>query len=73
MLSFLRQRTRIVLVAAGLTIPVGGMVALAATAPAVSAKSKCPKGKKHFKTPHKDLDRDHCDSRGVDDGDGAKV
>jgi hypothetical protein len=73
MLSVSRARLAIGLTTVGLAGSVGGMVALAVDASPAAAKAKCPKGKKHFKTPHKDLDRDHCDSHGLDDGDGAKI
>jgi len=53
---------------------VGGMVALSATAgasvPAISAKNCKSVSKHHYKTPHKDGDRDGCDKHGLDDGDG---
>jgi len=69
-----RARLAIGLTVVGLSASVGGMVTLAVDATPAGAKGKCKSaGKKHYKTPHKDLDRDACDARGLDDGDGAKI
>ena len=73
MISISRARLATGLTVVGLSTSVGGMAALALNASPAAAKAKCPTGKKHFKTPHKDLDRDSCDKHGRDDGDGAKI
>jgi len=73
MISVSRARLAIGLTVVGLSTSVGGMAALALNASPAAAKSKCPKGKHHARTPHKDLDRDGCDKHGLDDGDGAKI
>jgi hypothetical protein len=69
-----RVRLAVGLAVLGLSASVGGMVTLAVDAAPAVAKAKCKNaGRKHYKTPHKDLDRDACDTRGVDDGDGPKI
>jgi len=73
MISISRARLAVGLTVVGLSASVGGMTAIAINAAPAAAKAKCPTGKKHFKTPHKDLDRDACDKHGLDDGDGAKI
>jgi serine acetyltransferase len=60
------------LVAVGMSASIGAMAVIAASAPPAAASSKCRSlSRHHFKTPHKDGDRDRCDRHGTDDGDGS--
>jgi len=72
-LRALRARLVTALVAVGLSASVGGLAVLATATPASAAgQQRCRSvSKHHYKTPHKDADRDGCDRHGRDDGDGG--
>ena len=69
-----RARVAVALTIAGLASSAGGVAGLTVGVSPALAKSKCKSlSKHHYKTPHKDLDKDSCDKHGTDDGDGATV
>lgn len=72
MFELSRRRARAAAVVVGLAVPMGGIGTLALTT-ASAASARCPHGRHHHKTPHKDLDGDRCDRHGLDDGDGARI
>lgn len=71
MISRLRIRIAVTLVSLVTIGSIAGLTGLSSTAGASTPTRHCRSlSRHHFRTPHKDLDRDGCDRHSPDDGDG---